>query len=601
MANTAEIVMQFTRHSGRAPEAEPYNHMLVLTPCLTLTWSASPHHRIHQSQPRGGAAARHAITTSVAALDECAIDDPLVLCKYDPEADDARFANEPLAVAARLASIGVAAARIKLADDDGATLRSELSSLGPVFCKVGQTMATRPDIVGLEISRNLGKLQDAAKAEPDPAVAMETLSTALGGDVASQLADISPEPVAAASLAEVYRARLVADGTPVALKIQRPGLERKVALDLYCLRRALALAQERFQIGGDVAAIVAVLDEVGAGLFAELDFSTEARHIQRFERLYGDRLSELGVLVPTVVEELTSQRVMVTHWIDGTPPRSLSAARRQQLARTAVRCLAMQLMSDGFIHCDPHEGNLLGLDDGRVALLDFGLMAQMRTDHQEAMAHGVVNILAENYEALEQVFRGMGVLDVSKPDLRRPGVDEPFVDALQRCMSGGDAAAPAAPAAPDAPDASAAPAASAPRRKIVQDADGADRRRAFGQLYEELGELAFKYYFTIPSYYILVMRAFVTLEGIALSADDDFNMYSATAPYAARKLLTPQTAGGRALLRAAVGSADGRRAMRQVLAPLVRRSARALLNPLRLLRRLLSTLTGGRLLRLRVA
>ena len=118
------------------------------------------------------------------------------------------------------------------------------------------------------------------------------------------------------------------------------------------------------------------------------------------------------------------------------------------------------------------------------------------------------------------------------------------------------------------------------------------------------------------------MRAFVTLEGIALSADDGFNMYAATfplwvvypsssrwcpplpppacryaatAPYAAKKLLTPQTAGGRALLRAAVGSAEGRRAMRQVLAPLVRRGARALLNPLKLLRRLVSMATGGRL------
>ena len=334
---------------------------------------------------------------------------------------------------------------------------------------------------------------------------------------------------------------------------------------------------------------------MGEGLFAELDFATEARHIQRFERLYDERLTELGVLVPTVVDGLTSRRVLVTHWIDGTPPRQLSAERRKQLARTAVRCLAMQLMSDGFVHCDPHEGNLLGLADGRVALLDFGLMAQMRCDHQEAMAHGVVNILAENYVALEQVFRGMGVLDVSRADLRRPGVDEPFVDALQRCMSGMSGGAEAAPTAGGEGEGEGEAAASAPRRKIVQAADGADRRRAFGQLYEELGELALKYYFTLPSYYVLVMRAFVTLEGIALTADDGFNMYSATAPYAAKKLLTPQTAGGRALLRAAVGSADGRRAMRQVFAPLVRRSARALLNPLRLLRWLVSRATGGRL------
>merc|ERR1719331_1035932 len=104
------------------------------------------------------------------------------------------------------------------------------------------------------------------------------------------------------------------------------------------------------------------------------------------------------------------------------------------------------------------------------------------------------------------------------------------------------------------------------KRKVVQDADGADRRRAFGQLYEELSELAFMYYFTIPSYYILVMRAFVTLEGIALSADDgDFNMYKVTAPYARRRLLTPRTKGGRALLRKALLTREGRRALRQGL------------------------------------
>merc|ERR1719331_1798143 len=117
------------------------------------------------------------------------------------------------------------------------------------------------------------------------------------------------------------------------------------------------------------------------------------------------------------------------------------------------------------------------------------------------------------------------------------------------------------------------------KRKVVQDADGADRRRAFGQLYEELSELAFKYYFTIPSYYILVMRAFVTLEGIALASDSDnsFNMYAATAPYARRKLLTPRTAGGRALLKAALFSKSGRRALRAGL-PAPRRWIRRVLR-----------------------
>ena len=189
----------------------------------------------------------------------------------------------------------------------------------------------------------------------------------------------------------------------------------------------------------------------------------------------------------------------------------------------------MQPMSDGFI-TDPHEGNLLGLPTA-ASRCSTGLMAQMR-DHQEAMASGVLNIMAENYGALEEVFKGMGVLNTQVDDLRRDGVDEPFSDAIRRCMTGG--------------------AADARARNLIQDDDGGDRRRAFGQLYEELGELAFSYYFTIPSYYILVMRAFVTLEGIALANDgDEFNMYEATAPYARRTLLTPRTAGGRALLRAA--------------------------------------------------
>ena len=149
----------------------------------------------------------------------------------------------------------------------------------------------------------------------------------------------------------------------------------------------------------------------------------------------------------------------------------------------------------------------------------------------------------------------MGVLDTSKEDLRRPGVEEPFTLAIQRCMGGGGGEEEAAEEEEEEP---------AKRKKIVQDADGGNRRRAFGQLYEELSELAFKYYFTIPSYYILVMRSFVTLEGIALSADEDesFNMYEATAPYARKKLFTPQTKGGRALLKAALLSSDGRKALR---------------------------------------
>ncbi len=244
------------------------------------------------------------------------------------------FVGDPLEVWGRIASIALAAARVRLAgDDNGATLRAELSRLGPVFCKVGQTLATRPDIVGLGTSRSLGQLQDAMAPEPEPATAMATLAEALGSatPVDSVLADITATPVAAASLAEVYRANLCDElgGGSVAVKIQRPGLARKVGLDLYVLRYLLSLFQARFKLGDDAEVVVAVLDEVrrcdataarrgsssrhrdarthgdgprqvGAGLLAELDFSTEAEHINRFSRMYNRQLKQLNVVVPEV-------------------------------------------------------------------------------------------------------------------------------------------------------------------------------------------------------------------------------------------------------------------------------------------------------------
>ena len=144
---------------------------------------------------------RAVLAATLAVDDSCVLDDPSVHCAYDPLAIDARFADRQSEVAGRIVSVGLAAFRVWCADDDGATLRAELSKLGPVFCKVGQTMATRPDIVGLETSRNLGQLQDAMEPEPDPATAMATLRAALGGEpvVAVKLRNISAAPVAAAS------------------------------------------------------------------------------------------------------------------------------------------------------------------------------------------------------------------------------------------------------------------------------------------------------------------------------------------------------------------------------------------------------------------
>lgn len=308
---------------------------------------------------------------------------------------------------------------------------------------------------------------------------MATLAAAFGGDIGANVTEITEAPVAAASLAEVYRAKSAAGGVAVAVKIQRPGLERKISLDLFVVRRLFILAHEHWQIAGFPTAM-AIIDEVGASLFGELDFVREGRQQEHFRTVYGSQLHRLGVHVPRVLHELTSTRVLVTEWVEGVRPRELSARRRQALARTAVECLAMQLMGEGFVHCDPHEGNWLGLADGRVALLDFGLMAQMQMNHQEAMAHFAIHLVGSNYGALEEVLRQMGVLDESHADLRRPGVEEPFGVALTRALTG--------------------------RGSVDGGGDGGGGasgargvRRTFSELYEELSGLAFRYYFALPA------------------------------------------------------------------------------------------------------
>lgn len=469
---------------------------------------------------------------------------------YNGAAIDHFFGTRPVQALARLGEIisRINSARAAWSDDTkpdadrGEFLRLEVAALGPVFVKVAQTLATRSDIVDQRLAKELGLLQDAMATFDDgiamatireefdwhgPIVAISEMHSAASSSLVRHsgealFAELSPSPVAAASLAQVYRGELT-DGTRVAVKVQRPGLLEQVGLDFFVLRLLLAAVNALFGISRSTKAVQGVLDEVGDGLFAELDFTQEAEHIDRFTELYGARCPD--VVVPRVVWSRTRPRVLTMTWLQGRKPRELNPAEKLRLVRAAGPCLALQLMDAGFLHCDPHEGNMMLLDDGRLGLLDFGLVAQMTPVHQESMASAILNLLAGDYKALVPCFVGMGVLNAEAGDLRRPGVEKPFADALEEALSDGDS------------------------RKMRVQCGGLDRRRAFGQLYEELSDLAFRYYFTLPSYYVLVMRSFVTLEGIAFAADPSFNMYESAYPFALQRMLRPRTALGRRLLR----------------------------------------------------
>ncbi|CAK0802705.1 unnamed protein product, partial [Prorocentrum cordatum] len=202
-----------------------------------------------------------------------------------------------------------------------------------------------------------------------------------------------------------------------------------VGLDFYVLRLILAGINRVVGITRSTEIVKGVLDEVGEGLFAELDFSQEARHIERFRDLYGALCPE--VVVPDVVWSRTRPRVLTMGWLSGRKARQLNAQEKLAMVRMAAPCLSLQLMGAGFVHCDPHEGNMMLLDDGRLGLIDFGLMAQMTPVHQESMASAILNLLSGDYRALERCFEGMGILNTDVDDVRRPGTEAPFAEALE--------------------------------------------------------------------------------------------------------------------------------------------------------------------------
>lgn len=477
---------------------------------------------------------------------------PPVAGKYDGAALDRYFGKEPLRAVSRLVEVvsRINAARAAWQDEGhpvewrGERVRTEVACLGTVFVKLAQTMATRSDLVSRELGRELGILQDSMGRFPDD-VALQTIREEFSwdGPVAASrsegaetdpadetplFASLTAEPVAAASLAQVYRGKLV-DGQEVAVKVQRPGLAEQVGLDFYVLRQLLSLVNAITGVTRSSEIAQSVLAEVADGLFAELDFTMEAQHIEKFRDLYGEACPD--VVVPEVIWSRTRVKVLTTSWLNGRKPRDLTASEKLRMVNLAAPCLSLQLMDAGFVHCDPHEGNMMLLEDGRLGLIDFGLVAQMTNIHQESMASAILSLLAEDYRALVPCFRGMGILNSDRDDaeLMRPGETQPFAEALEEALTGGSE-----------------------KERLVQDGMGLDRRRAFGQLYEELSGLAFRYYFTLPSYYILVMRSFVTLEGIAFAADPDFNMYTTSSPYAFRRLLSPRTDDGKKLLKQTV-------------------------------------------------
>jgi ubiquinone biosynthesis protein len=283
-------------------------------------------------------------------------------------------------------------------------LNNALTRLGPTYVKIGQTLATRPDIVGVALSRNLSALQD--RMSPfDPALVPVLLDAALG-EKAAEIKDISP-PVAAASIAQVHRAHLVkADGTSrdVAVKILRPGIKERFRADLdsqYAAARFIEWASPPMRRLRPVD-VVATLDRSAR---LELDLRLEAASISE---LAGNIKDDTGFIIPEVMWDQTAETVLTTSWVEGIPIRDLAAIdaaglSRKDLARVLLQSFLTHAIRDGFFHADLHQGNLFADPKGRgIIAVDFGIMGRITPRERRFLADILYGFISRNYRLIAE-------------------------------------------------------------------------------------------------------------------------------------------------------------------------------------------------------
>ncbi|MFW6354239.1 MAG: ABC1 kinase family protein, partial [Verrucomicrobiota bacterium] len=253
-------------------------------------------------------------------------------------------------------------------------VRFAIEELGPTFVKAAQLLSTRPDILPRELIEELKELRDNVKPLPFEKM-RPVLEKALGEPFEKNFEALNEEPVASGSMGQVYRARHRASGREVAIKIQRPGIHKPITIDLEIIGW---FAEQLHQNISSLRPfdLPTVVEELRKGVQDELDFRIEAGNASLFNAL---NQSPGQVFAPAVFEEYTDERLLVSEWVVGTPPDELHTTHiaGHRLARAGGDSFFAQITVTGFFHADPHPGNLLVTDNGRLCFLDWGLAGQL--------------------------------------------------------------------------------------------------------------------------------------------------------------------------------------------------------------------------------
>lgn len=373
-------------------------------------------------------------------------------------------------------------------------LRIVLEELGPTFVKLGQVLSTRPDLLPPAYIAELVKLQDAVPPAPWESVRAQ-IEAELGAPIKGIFATLDPDPLAAASLAQVHAATLP-DGTEVVVKVQRPDIEATINVDLDILADAARLLQERTFLG-ELYDLPGIVEEFAATLRAELDFYREGHNADRFRANFAN---EPYLYIPKVYWEYTTRRVLVLERIHGIKIDDIAALDaagydRYRIGLHAARTVIKEVLEDGFFHADPHPGNFFVMPGEVIGAMDFGMVGYLSRHTRTDLVRLYIAVVQLDEEAVvDQVVR-MGVVGGA---VDRMGLQHDIGRLLRKY-------------------------AGLPLKAI----------RARDIIWEAM-PIAFRHRLRLPSELWLLGRMLGMMEGVGLKLVPDFDMFAVSRPYVQR-------------------------------------------------------------------
>lgn len=373
-------------------------------------------------------------------------------------------------------------------------VRMVLEELGPTFLKMGQILSTRPDLLPVEFMRELSKLQDDVPSFPYSEVEA-TIKKELQKPVEQIFSSFDEQPLAAASIGQVHQAKML-DGTNVVVKIQRPGIQRTIEVDLEIMMHLADLMEHHLE-GWDIHRPTRVVEEFARTLERELDYNLEAANMERFARQFED---DLAVYVPQVYRQTTTSRVLTMEHIRGIKASDLEDLEqegmdRKKIARQGLILIMRQIFDHGFFHADPHPGNIFVMPDNVICYIDFGMMGRLDLETRERFADLIMSIVHRNErEAVDALLR----LTLTEEEPDYPTLERDVAEFMdQHCY------------------------------RLLKEVD-------LGALLHKLLDVATRHRLGIPPDLFLMIKALSTVEGLGRVLDPDLDVIEQATPFIKR-------------------------------------------------------------------